>query len=366
MLVNHTSRLSGAERSLLEQIRIERRANDVVLVCPPGDLATRARALGVETVELPAPHLTFAGGFRELAGSALVFARAAGTIVGEARRRRIDVIRAASARAGLLTAPCSPVVRARRIVDVRDALPRGVAGAVVRIALRVSAHAVVFNSEFTRSTFGPTWPAATRVSYPPVDLEGLLDLPLPQERLPRRRQTLGVIGQITPWKGQDTAILALAAVRRRFPDATLRIVGAVVFPGGPTLDNDRFRLRLAELAAEHGVLGAVTFDGEIEDIRAVLEDLDVLLVPSHREPFGRVVAEGMAAGVPVVATRVGGPAELIDDGVSGLLVPPGDPPAWAEAVCLLLGDHSLRARIATAARRRVTYVLRQPAAARAR
>jgi glycosyltransferase involved in cell wall biosynthesis len=365
MFVNHTSRVSGAERSLLEQIEIERRQNHVVLVCPPGDLAERAHGLDIETVELPAPHLTFAGGIRELAGSGVVLARAARTIAREARRRNVDALHAASARAGLLTAPSAFACRAPRTVDVRDALPRGVTGALVRLALRLAASAIVFNSRYTWSTFGPTWPSRARVSYPPVDLERFLDLPLPQEK-PLREPVLGVIGQITPWKGQDTAIRALSGVRQRFPGARLRIVGAVVFPGKPSLDNDRFRMCLADLAAEPGVAGAVSFDGEIEELRQVFEELDVLLVPSSHEPFGRVVAEGMAAGVPVVATRVGGPSELIDDGVSGFLVPPGDTDAWVETACLLLGNRDLRARVAEAARTRVTQVLGRAEAAAAR
>src|SRR5207249_1163389 len=79
--------------------------------------------------------------------------------------------------------------------------------------------------------------------------------------------------------------------------------------------------------------------------------LDVALVPSWEEPFGRVVAEAMAAGVPVVATRRGGPAEQIQDGVTGLLAEPRRPDLWVEPIRRLLTDDDLRTRIVDEARR---------------
>jgi glycosyltransferase involved in cell wall biosynthesis len=72
--------------------------------------------------------------------------------------------------------------------------------------------------------------------------------------------------------------------------------------------------------------------GWIDDAAGLMRRLDVLVAPSHDEPFGTVLAEAMAVGTPVVATRVGGLAEVVDDGVTGRLVEPGDPAALAAAV----------------------------------
>jgi glycosyltransferase involved in cell wall biosynthesis len=80
--------------------------------------------------------------------------------------------------------------------------------------------------------------------------------------------------------------------------------------------------------------------------------LDLLLVPSWREAFGRVAAEAMAMGVPVLATATGGPAEIVRDGRDGVLLEPRDPARWAEAIDALLGDPARRAAMGSTARRR--------------
>ena len=346
LYVNHTSRISGAERSLLELMALVRADAEIALACPPGELAERGRRMGIPTSELSLPELGFSS---SLVPAAARLVRAGLRVRAIARRDGVDVVHAASPRAGLLVA-CCLLSRPRRVVDVRDVLPRGARAAAVRGALRLTADLIVFNSRFTRDRFGPTRPAKAAVVYPPVDVERLLDLPLPS---PTRTSpsVLGVLGQITPWKGQDDAIRILAAVRERFPDARLRIVGSVVFSGGSVaFDNDAFRRRLPLLAAELGVADAVEFVEETEDLRAVFGSLDVLLVPSWEEPFGRVVVEGMAAGVPVVATRTGGPAEIIQDGTTGFLAPPRDPGLWSDLLTRLLADENALASAAARAR----------------
>jgi glycosyltransferase involved in cell wall biosynthesis len=166
-----------------------------------------------------------------------------------------------------------------------------------------------------------------------------------------------VVGQISPWKGQDDAIRILALVREQIPDARLRLIGSVVFSGGVAFDNHAYHRRLAELSVELGVRDAVGFDGPTEDLESVFGSIDVLLVPSWEEPFGRVVAEAMAAGVPVVATDRGGPAELIEDGVSGHLLAPRDPGAWADLCVRVLSDAAARTDTGEHGRRRVITLL---------
>jgi glycosyltransferase involved in cell wall biosynthesis len=162
---------------------------------------------------------------------------------------------------------------------------------------------------------------------------------------------LGVIAQITPWKAQDDAIRILARVRETHPGAQLAIVGETKFVGRDvTFDNPAFRRGLDELAAELGVSDAVHFLGEREDMPDVLAALDLLLVPSWQEPFGRTVIEGMAMGRAVLATAAGGPREIIHDGVDGVLLPPREPAAWAEAATRLLSDRGELERLGAAAR----------------
>ena len=127
-------------------------------------------------------------------------------------------------------------------------------------------------------------------------------------------------------------------------------VEAVVI-GVPMFGEDAYADGLRRLAADLG--GKVDFRGFRDDVRAELARLDVLVHASIiPEPFGQVVLEGMAAGLPVVAADAGGPAEIIDDGVDGLLYTPGDAAALAERLRLLAGDKELRSRLGRSGRER--------------
>jgi Glycosyl transferases group 1 len=117
-------------------------------------------------------------------------------------------------------------------------------------------------------------------------------------------------------------------------------------------DNPTYVSGLRALCQELGVSDAVHFAGERDDVPDVLRALDVLLVPSWTEPFGRVVIEGMAMGIPVIATTEGGPAEIIEHGETGLLVPPREPDLWAEEAERLLAAPQRRAALAARARER--------------
>jgi glycosyltransferase involved in cell wall biosynthesis len=152
-------------------------------------------------------------------------------------------------------------------------------------------------------------------------------------------------------KGQDTAVRALAALRRHRRDARLLLVGEPKFVSRSTrYDNLRLRDELRDLIADCGVEDAVDFMGERDDVPTIMRAIDALLVPSWEEPLGRSVLEAMASGTPVIATDVGGPREVIEDGVSGLLAPPRRPDRWAATAARLLDDGALRERIAAAAR----------------
>lgn len=351
LYVNHTSLVSGAERSLLELIGLARTDADVILACPSGDLMDRARAAGITIAELNLSGLGFAS---SLPAAFIRITGGSRQVRALARLHNADVVHAASPRAGLLVAGCI-LSRPRRVVDVRDVLPGGARSAAVRWVLRLTSDLIVFNSRFTRDRFGPTGPAGATVLFPPVDVERLLELPLPSAKRRSGPPVLGVLGQITPWKGQDDAIRILASVRRRVPATRLRVVGSVVFTGRSVgFDNEAFSRRLNDIADELGVADAVELAGGTEDLETALGSMDVLLVPSWQEPFGRVVLEGMAAGVPVVATSAGGPSEMIENSVSGFLAPPRNPEAWVEPVSRLLESVELSRRIAGTARERVS------------
>jgi glycosyltransferase involved in cell wall biosynthesis len=153
-----------------------------------------------------------------------------------------------------------------------------------------------------------------------------------------------MVGRIAPWKGQHVFLEAFA---RAFPggDVRARVVGA------PLFGEDAYDQGLRRLAVDLRIADRVEFTGFREDVARELGSLDVLVHGSViPEPFGQVVAEGLAAGLPVVAAAAGGPSELVENGVNGVLYPPGDVPALEAVLRELASDPGLRMRLATAAR----------------
>ena len=146
---------------------------------------------------------------------------------------------------------------------------------------------------------------------------------------------IAALGRLHDNKAFDTLIRAFAAL----PTGRLWLAGE-----GPERD------RLGDLAAELGVASRVSFLGWQEDPQAVIRGADILVCPSRHEPFGNVIAEGLACGRPVISTRTNGGLELIEDGVNGLLVPVDDAAAMADALGQLMRDTGLAARLAQGGR----------------
>jgi glycosyltransferase involved in cell wall biosynthesis len=147
--------------------------------------------------------------------------------------------------------------------------------------------------------------------------------------MPPSAQIVGVVARLEAEKGHPTLIEAWPEVVRRVPDAWLLVVG----------EGSR-RPALEELAAQLGVAHRVVFTGRREDVPAVTAALDLAVLPSYREAQGLTILEAMALSRPVIASNVGGIPEMVEDGRTGLLVPPHDAPALAAAIVRLLTDHA--------------------------
>ncbi len=162
------------------------------------------------------------------------------------------------------------------------------------------------------------------------------------------------VGRLEVRKGIDTLLEALPEVLRNFPNAVVHIVGRDCgSPQGVSWQELWLRGR-----ARHVPDGRVRFHGEVsQEVRdRFYEACDVFVAPSRYESFGLVYLEAMARAKPVVGCRVGGIAEVVADGETGLLVPPGDPVALAEAILRLLRDPAERERMGRAGRERCRTV----------
>lgn len=171
-------------------------------------------------------------------------------------------------------------------------------------------------------------------------------------------RTVLLVGRIEPLKGIDALIEAIAILHERRPEwhETLQ---AVVVGGGNEAQQDEWNTeqqRLHALRVQRGVATAVHFAGAQPQGRLPLfyAAADIVTMPSHYESFGMAALEGLACGRPVVATSAGGPALIVEDGVSGLLTPPNDALALADRLEQLLDDDALRSTMGLAARERAT------------
>lgn len=156
---------------------------------------------------------------------------------------------------------------------------------------------------------------------------------------------IGIVSRITPLKGHADLFRAVAIIFRKIPNIKVLVVG------DSPISKPGYKEELEVLARRLGIGPIVDFMGSREDIPAVLSKLDVLVLPTRTpEAFGRVIIEAQAAGVPVVAAKVGGITDIIKDGENGLLVPPEDPQSIADALLKLYKDRGLGRSLALKAR----------------
>ena len=347
LAVNHTAAVSGAELSLMRLLSGLRGRHELAVACPPaGELPRLVDEAGLPRLDVPAFEASLRlhpvqtpVGLAQLAAAGVAVARAA-------RGWRADVVHANTLRAGLAAAIARRLGGPPVVVRAHEHPPPTALGRGVRSVLRRSAGAVAAVSRHTADGFneGLERPLAVCV-YNSIDAARFDPgrvTPAPiraQLGIASGAPLLGQVAQITPWKGQDTAIRALAKLRRTGVDAQLLLIGEVSFAGKSVRhDNEAFRSRLGELVGELGVQDSVHFLGRRADVPELLAALDLSLLPSWNEPFGMVTVESMAMGTPPLVSAVGAGPELVDDRVSGRLVDPGRPDAWAAAAGELLAD----------------------------
>jgi glycosyltransferase involved in cell wall biosynthesis len=201
----------------------------------------------------------------------------------------------------------------------------------------------VANSRATRQVMlhSAPWldPSRIQLIYNGVDAEGIASAPPAALGLPADALAIGFVGRLDPQKGADLLPEIWERIQSAVPRAHLVIAGA----GSCEAE---MRRRLDGAPRVHWL-------GFRRDVPSILRALDLLIVPSRTEAFGLAAAEAMAAGVPVVATTAGGLPEVVVDGETGILVPPENPGAVADAVVSLANDADARRRLGAGARARV-------------
>jgi glycosyltransferase involved in cell wall biosynthesis len=348
LFVNQTAQLGGAERSLLTLLDGLDGQVAAEAAIPTGALSQELADRSVRTHRIPSTNASFRLHPLHTPRAAAEMAAAAALVARLTRRNRYDVVHANTTRAGLIAAAAARLGAPPPVVHLRDWVPLGRLPAATLGVLRARSARLIANSRFIADQLPDTKSGApVRVIHNAVDLAALdpdrfdRDETRAELGLTRSDVALGVVAQLTPWKGQEDAVRMLGLLRRRCPEARLLVAGAPIWDSRATrFDNRAYAWRLWRLPTELGIERKVRFIGQRRDVPRLLQALDLLLVPSWQEAFGRVVLEGMAMGLPVLATSVGGPREVLRDGVDGLLLPPRRPDLWASAVEELLADRA--------------------------
>jgi glycosyltransferase involved in cell wall biosynthesis len=334
LYVDHTAQLGGAELSLLDLAA--KTPQCCVALFEDGPFATRLKDAGVEVALISAPSLkavrresTLLSGFSAVRGIMQ-------SVRGVARLGRdFDVLYANSQKGWVATALASKLCRKPAVWHLRDMLTEDhFSKTNIRVVIALAnrfATAVIANSNATRQAFID---AGGREDLVRVIYNGIDPTPFGtvEQKLSRHEGEIPVVacvGRLCSWKGQHVFLDAIAMT----PDVRGWVIGAALF------GEDDYAQELKDRAESLGIADRVDFLGFRKDIPDLLSRCDILAhTATSPEPFGRVIAEAMFARAAVVATRGGGPSEIIDDGRTGLLVPPNDHAALASAIKQLVSD----------------------------
>jgi len=320
----------GTERQMIELVRRldpGRWAVHVACFEARGAWLNRVAELAASVTEFPVST------FRNLDAARHVWAFAQWC-----RARHIAVVHTTELYSNIFGLPGAALANVPvRIGSRREINPdKSAAQIAMQRAAYAAAHKVVANSHAAADRLRLERVPARKIAVIPNGLD------LTQYQPPSPRPALRkivVVANLRPEKGHDIFIDAAVDVLRRYPDARFEIVG-----GGPERD------RLVAHARSREVLHALTFAGHCDDVPARLAAADIFVLPSRSEAFPNAVLEAMATGLPIVASGVGGILELVEDGVTGLLVPPGEAPMLADRLCRLMNDPALASRLGHAAR----------------
>lgn len=342
---NVSERFGGAENALWTFLgHVDReRFEPVVVFFGDGPFVDEVRAVEVRTCVLPESRLRQA--HRALAGVA--------ALVRVLRREQPDVVVNWFTKAQLYggTAALLAGMRHRNTWWQWDLHERGM---VDRLATALPSRDIATCSRAVLTAQRARAPQRRcRVILPGIDPPPRLPAVEVAARkqalsIPGDRLVVGIVGRLRPWKGQDRLVEALSLLRAAGHDVHGLVVGGSVGLDHVPKYEEVVRRRVAELALDEDI----AFTGHTHDATSYMQLMDVCVNASSGEPFGIVILEALALGVPVVAVDAGGPRDIIESGVTGVLAPSSDPRQLAAVTGPLLRDGDMRARLSDAGRER--------------
>ena len=381
IFLDHTAKWSGGEIALLRTLEaLDRtRVTPLVILAEEGPFAERLRELNIETHILPLSgqvrevrkDTLGGGGLLRHAGAGMAFVRYAFTIARFAKKRKAFAFHCNSLKADLYGCLAGRLAGIPVIWHIRDHIdPSYLPGPAVRILRGLARTAPTFVIAISESVLEKLFPdpedrQRQLTKRARVIHDGLAEWELttpPPASLTQWKHNpprVGIIGRFVAWKGQHIFLAAAQQLQKLQKsgdnEAVSQAIGidpVFVLVGKPMFGEEDYEAELKRTAAPLG--DRVQFLGFRSDVPAILRDLDIFVHASTTpEPFGQVVIEAMAEGVPVIASDGGGVREIIEEGVSGLRTPMGDAPALAKALAALLANPVRASQLAQAAHERV-------------
>lgn len=319
-----------------------------LVACPPGSLADTLAAADVPTLTIPLHG--------ELSPAADLAAFK--TLVRLLKAHRINILHAHGSKAGLISRPAAVAAGVPAVVMTmhnsifysgRNCWISRLAAAAEGFLSRYTGGIITVSEALRREMIGRAKVSPDKVVtiYNGIQPERYRKAPdrnylRAVAGIPPDKKVVGTVCRLAPQKGVGFFLKAAAELTSRHEETVFLVVG-----GGP------MREQLEREAARLNLRGKVFFTGERQDVNRIMPCLDIFVLSSVTEGFPLTVLEAMASGCPLVASRTGGIPEIVDDGVNGLLVNPGDVSGLAGAVSGLLADPEKCRKLAGEARRRV-------------
>jgi glycosyltransferase involved in cell wall biosynthesis len=356
LFFDHSPIMSGAEYSLLDILQgLKNRSMDYCLLTTQGSsLAKRTTDIGIINIEIPLPEKLLNINKNDFQKEPFKIIQSLGSAIKAVieiynilRKGKYDVIYTNTLKSHILGGLAGRLTGIKVIWHMRDIPIQKRPERAIHFASIFIPDKIVAVSEAVGRQFGDR---KVSVIYNGIDAEAIQkkatqESPAETGRLIENSgggPIVGMVGQIARWKGQDVFLQAAKLLAEKLPQAKFLIIGEALF------DEKDFRRELKDFVANNNLQERVIFTGHLENVYPLLQRLDVLAHCSvEPEPFGRVLIEAMALGVPVIAARGGAVEEIIQDREDGLIVIPGDYCQLAAAIEKLLADKPLRSRLAS-------------------
>jgi len=333
---NHASMLGGGEYSFLELlVHLPSQWTPIAAVPDEGELETLLMEKNIETHKCPLPPIRPWNLIKISAGLL--------ACIRLCRKRRVGLIYANGSRAAFYGEIAGSLLKIPVIWHCRIADP----DPYLDFLLAKLSALIVVNSRATANRFQSSFKAKIRVVYNGLDIEWLQNETVRKPEMSQDSwKVILAVARVSRWKRHDLALSAFEQVAKSDPFTHLVCIGAA----------DQFELKWWDYLQERSRFSEfserIHWIGQVDDVRPWYKAAELLVLPSENEPFGRVLVEAMASGVPVIATRSGGAPEVVRHNKDGILVTPGSVRELAGAMQKVLRDDRLRTHLSIAGQER--------------